>query len=63
MIEFAKYIGFTVIAVIFLAVPSLLTLAIVFDWGFLLGLLLGGLCAVEVFTVVFILENLSEEWR
>ena len=33
IIKIAKYIGLTVIAIIFLAVPSLLSLSIFFDWG------------------------------
>lgn len=61
--EVAKYIGLSVIAIMFLAVPSLLTLAIVFDWGFFLGLVLASLSVVEIFAVVLIIDNLSKEIR
>lgn len=61
LVKIARYIGLSVIAIIFLAVPSLFTLAIVFDWGFFLGWLLGALLGIEIPIAIFILENLSEE--
>ena len=61
IIKIAKYIGLTVIAIIFLAVPSLLALSIVFDWGLFLWFLLGALFVIEIFSIVFIVDNLSEE--
>ena len=59
--KYAKYIGFTVIAIIFLAVPALFTLAIVYDWGFFLGFLLAALSAIEIFAIVLIFDRLAEE--
>ena len=62
LVKIAKCIGFSVIAIILLAIPSLFVLSVVFHWGFFTVLALGFLYGIEIFATVCILGYLSEVW-
>ena len=61
MIEFAKYVGLTLFAVVFLAMPSLLVLSIVFNWGITVSILLAGAVLIEILLFVMAIETLVDE--
>ena len=60
MIKFAKNVGLTVFAIVFLAVPALLVLSIVFNWGVLLIYLFAALVACEILLFIYAIEALTD---
>lgn len=61
MIEFAKYVGLTLIAMVLLAIPALLAVSIIFNWGLLLITLLICLVVAEIVLIMFAIEALADE--
>jgi len=61
MIKCAKYIGLTLISIVFLAMPVLLALSIILKWGMWLPFLLGLLVVSEIILIIFVIEALADE--
>ena len=61
MIEFAKYVGLTLVAMVFLAIPALLVLSIVFNWSILRTILLAVMVLAEMFIFVITVKTLDDE--
>ena len=60
MNNFAKYLGLTILGILYLSIPALFTLCIVFDWGGFLGWLFTVLLVVEVILFVFVLDTVGD---
>lgn len=54
MDNFLRYIGATVICLVAMSIPILTTLAVVFDWGFIITFILGLLCGLELLVLFYI---------
>ena len=61
MIEYAKYAGLTLYAMIFLAIPALLVLSIILKWGVVLNVLLTALVIVEIILIICAIESLVDD--
>ena len=61
MIEFAKYVGLTFFAIVFLGIPVLLTLSVIFNWGLPFTIILGVVVVIEMLLFVIFVGTLADE--
>ena len=61
MIEFVKWVGLTLIAMVLLAIPAMFVLSIIFNGGILLIITLGCLVGAEMFLIILAIEALIDE--
>lgn len=61
MIKIAKHVGLMILAIVFLAIPALAVLSIIFSWSPLLIFLFAGMVIIEIFLIMFALESLTDE--
>lgn len=61
--KIAKHIGLLVFAIIFLAMPVLMTLSVIYNWGFFWGWLLGTAVGLEIIVIVLFLGvYINDNW-
>ncbi len=61
MIEFFKNVGLTIFAAVFLAMPALAVLSVIFSWGLPFTIILGLIVFVELLLFVIVVGALADE--